>query len=226
MSAKRRAIGPVVALAALALPAPAEAVVREIGVPPDQPLPVPTCPENCQAVVQATGYQVQLGNTRNPFRVNRAGRVVAFTIRLGKPDAEQRSFFENTFGGRAQARLAVLKPARTARRHRLLQQSEVFQLTPYFGSSPTFALDRPLTIEPGNVIALTTPTYAPAFAVGLGEDIAWRSSRPANDCNEFQIPSAQQTLRSLRTYQCFYRTARLLYSATFVPNPTPTEPQS
>jgi hypothetical protein len=222
----KRAIAPVVLLAALFAPAPAHAVVRELGLPADQPLPVPTCPENCQAIVQATGYQVQLGANRNPFRSNRAGHVVAFTIRLGKPDAEQRRFFESTFGGRAQARLAVLKPARTARRHRLLAQSRVFNLTPYFGSSPTFALSRPLPVEPGNVIALTVPTYVPAFAVGLGSDQAWRSSRPANDCNEFQIPSAQQTLRSLRTYPCFYRTARLLYHATFVPAPTPTEPES
>ena len=34
--------------------------------------------------------------------------------------------------------------------------------------------------------------------------------------------AAQQTVKSQHPYQCFYRTARLLYSATYIPNPTPT----
>lgn len=222
MRAVKRAIFPAVMLAALAAAVPAGAATREFGEFPDHPLPSATCPTNCQAIVQATGYQLQIGTHKHPFRARRDGKVVAFTVRLGKPDADQLRFFQNTFGGKAQLRLAILRPAKTKQRHRLLAQSEAFNVEPYFGSTPTFALDRALPLKKGNEIALTVPSWAPAFAVGLANDITWRSSRPSNDCNQFQIPSAQQTLMSLRTYGCFYRTARLLYTVSYVPTPRET----
>jgi hypothetical protein len=223
MSAVKRAIVPALILgAALAAAGPAGATTREFGEFPDQPLPNATCPTNCQAIVQATGYQVEIGSHKHPFKARRDGKIVAFTIRLGKPDPDQLRFFQNTFGGRSQVRLAVLRPARTKNRHRLLAQSEAFNTEPYFGSTPTFALDRALPLLKGNEIALTVPTWVPAFAVGLTQDMSWRSSRPRDDCNEFQIPSAQQTLMSLRTYGCFYRTARLLYTVSYVPTPRAT----
>ena len=212
----------------LLLAAPAGANVREIGLPTDQPFPPASCPADCRAVGGITGYQVQLGATKNPFLINKEGKIVAFTIRLGKPDAQAQQFFENLFGGRAQARLSVLKLARTNRRARLKAQSEIFDLTPYFGSTPTFALDKPLEVGPRTVVALTLPTWAPAFQVNLASDNAWRSSRDADSCGDDDLrrPAAQQTLNSLRTYGCFYRTARLLYSATYVPKPEESNPQT
>ena len=196
--------------------------MREVGLPADSPFPEASCPENCQAIGQVTGFQVQLGTNRNPFLLRRRGKIVAFTIRLGRPNADQIQFFTNLFGGRPQVRLALLKGSRRGRRYRLKAQSEVFNLAPYYGSSPTFALDRPLQVEPNYTVALTVPTWAPAFTVNLGADQAWRSSRARSDCADVSQPAAQQTVNSLRTYRCFYRTARLLYSATFIPDPRPT----
>jgi hypothetical protein len=212
-----------ICVAALAAAPSAHAVVRELGL--EQPFPLASCPDNCQAIGQVTGYQVQVGEARNPFRSNREGKVVAFTVRLGKPNQEQIQFFSGLFGGPPRARLSVLRPAKLKRRHRLTGQSEVFDLAPYYGSTPTFALQRPLTVQPGYVVALTVPTWAPVFAVGLGQDQAWRSSRAATACDDVSQPAAQQSLGSLRIYGCFYRTARLLYSATFIPKPTPTTGQ-
>jgi hypothetical protein len=60
----------------------------------------------------------------------------------------------------------------------------------------------------------------PAFAVNQPADVAWRFSR--QNCDDAQEPAAQQTLKSLRTYACFKRTARPVYSVTFIPDPTPT----
>jgi hypothetical protein len=220
---RKRVIWLLAAVATLALARSAHAAVLEIGA--QQPLPAASCPTSCQAVGRVSGFQVQQSSFRNPFRVNRAGKIVAFTIRLGRPNRRQRNFFTRLFGGPPSARLSILRPARTKRRHRLTGQSEVFDLAPYYGSTPTFALARPLTVQRGYVVAVTVPTWAPVLAVGLGQDQAWRSSRLGGSCDEVSQPAAQQLLGSLRSYGCLYRTARLLYSATLVPTPpTTTEP--
>ena len=200
--------------------APAHAEVRELGVSPESPLVDPSCPTDCQAIGRVSGYPVQVGALKNPFLISEPGTVVAFTIKMGKPDAQQTTFFSNLFGGQPQARLSILKPAHTKHRHRLQAQSEVFNLQTYFGSAPTFALAKPIKVDKRSVIALTVPTWVPAFAVNQPNDVAWRFSR--QNCDDAQEPAAQQTLKSLRTYACFKRTARPVYSVTFIPDPKPT----
>jgi hypothetical protein len=216
----RRTIPVLAALFALAAAAPAGAAIKELGFP--SPFPAASCPQDCQAIGQVTGYEVQIGATKNPVQVTRPGKIVAFRIALGKPDKQQTQFFNNLFGNVPQARLSILSLGRRHRLATLVAQSEIFKLAPYFGSTPTFALAKPIPVGPRNVVALTVPTWAPAFAVNLGADQAWRSSRSSANCNDVQQPAAQQTLKSTRSYSCFYRTARLLYSATYIPNPTPT----
>jgi hypothetical protein len=205
---------------ALVAAAPAGAEVRELGVSGDAPLVDPSCPANCQAIGRVSGYPVQIGQLKNPFLINEPGKVVAFTIKLGKPDAEQTTFFSNLFGGEPSVRLSILKPARSKHRHRLLGQSEVIDVASYLGSAPTFALKTPITVNKRSVVALTVPTWVPAFAVNQPNDTAWRFSR--ENCDDAQEPAAQQTLKSLRTYACFKRTARPVYSVTFIPDPKPT----
>jgi hypothetical protein len=216
-----RSLAAIATFAAALCAAPsAHAVVREIGVP--EPFPLAGCPDDCQAVGQVSGFQQRIGTSTHPFRSNRQGHVVAFTIRLGQPNADQMQFFQNFFGGPPSARLSILRP-KGKRSYKLIRQSEVFQLAQYLGSTPSFALERRLKVLPRDTIALTVPTWVPAFAVGLGDQYAWRSSRPRSVCDATTSePSAQQTKGSRRTYGCFYRDARLLYSATFVPTPTPT----
>jgi hypothetical protein len=205
---------------ALAAAAPAAADVRELGVSADAPLVDPSCPADCQAIGRVSGYPVQIGQLKNPFLINEPGKVVAFTVKLGKPDAEQTTFFTNLFGGEPSVRISILKPARLKHRHRLLAQSEVFDVQSFFGSSPTFALKAPIPVTKRTVVALTVPTWVPAFAVNQPSDSAWRFSR--ENCDDAQEPAAQQTLKSLRTYACFKRTARPVYSVTFIPDPKPT----
>ena len=76
-------------------------------------------------------------------------------------------------------------------------------------------------VRKGQTVALTVPTWAPAFNGKLGTDMAWRSSRSSKSCNG-TTQAAQQRVKSQHPYQCFYRSARLLYSVTLVPTPTPT----
>jgi hypothetical protein len=187
--------------------------------------PAVSCPANCQAVGQVTGFEVQQGTTKNPFQRKRRGKVVAFSITLGKPKKSDIDFFNKLFGTPPQAQLVVLKPG-TKQRYRVTGISPPFDLTNYFGSTPTFALPRPLTVKPGYVVALTVPTWAPAFAVNLGNDEAWRSSRDPKHCDDVQQKAAQVTRGQLASYGCLYRTARLMYTVTFIPDPRVTSPQT
>jgi hypothetical protein len=185
--------------------------------------PAVSCPDNCQAVGQVTGFEVQQGTTKNPFVRKRRGKVVAFSITLGKPKKSDMDFFNKLFGSPPQAQIVVMKPG-TKNRWRVSGISPVFDLTKYLGSTPTFALPRPLTVKPGYVVGLTVPTWAPAFAVNLGNDEAWRSSRDPAHCNDVQQKAAQVTRGQLASYKCIYRTARLMYTATFIPDPRVTNP--
>lgn len=189
----------------------------------------PTCPaERCPVLVQLTGYQGRAaGGSKNPFYIRRDGFLTAFTINLGQPTAEQITYFNDNFGSPSQVRISVLRRGRTRRNrlsHRLISQSEVVEVDDYFGSSPTFVLRRPLRVKRTNWIALTVPTWAPSFAVGLGKGNWWRSSRPRNTCDgpESLEDFALQDLRDVATFGCTYGGAKMLYTVTYVPDPRPT----
>jgi hypothetical protein len=185
--------------------------------------PAVSCPTNCQAIGQVTGFEAQQGTTKHPFAPTRRGKVVAFSITLGTPKDTDISFFTKLFGGDPAAQISVLKPVPKKKQQYVVSGlSDVFQLTPYFGSTPTFALTRPLTVKPGYVVALTVPTWAPAFAVGLANDEVWRSSRDPAHCDDVQQKAAQTARGKTATYSCLYRTARLMYTVTFIPDPRVT----
>src|SRR3954466_1648023 len=198
MPVVRRILPVLAALFALAAAAPAGADVADLGGTP--PLRTPSGPQDCQAIGKVTGYQVQIGEKKNPLFITKPGKIVAFTIALGKPDKEQTQFFNNLFGNEPQARLSILKLGHRKRRATLIAQSPVYKLAPYFGSTPTFALPKPIQVGARDVVALTVPTWAPAFAVNLGTDQAWRSSRSSENCNDVQQSAAQQTLKTTRSY--------------------------
>jgi hypothetical protein len=205
-------------LAALAAPQAAQAKVIELGstIPRAQV----SCPANCQAVGRVTGYQGRGGPVRDPFVIRRAGKIVAFTIRLGSPDANQQRFFQDLYGGPPQVRLSILRRGerrRTRSNHRLLAQSKAYRLDKFFGSAPTFVLDKAIEVERKNIVAITVPTWAPAFAVGLERDHWWRSSREKRRCDNVSQNAQQTRLMSVKAFGCTYFTARLYYTATYIP---------
>ena len=207
-----------------AFPAAAEAKYRELGAVDSTVKP--SCPTDpCQAIGRVTGYMNRIGDRKKVFRVPHTGYVTAWTIHLGNPDASQIDFFTNLFGGPPQARLSIVRPGKKAKKrrgrpHRLLQQSPLEELDDFFGSTPTFALTDPLRVKPGNYVALTVPTWAPALGLGLPRDNSWLASRQP-DCENVSQRAATQSIGGIRHYGCTYRTARLLYSATYVPDPRP-----
>src|SRR3954452_17220789 len=201
---------------ALLVPAAgAQAKIIEIGQTTD--VATPSCPRTCNAVSRTTGYQAKIGPKRGLFTVPQDGRIVAWTITLSKPGPSQIKFFQDNLGGEASAGISLLRPGAHLF-SRTVRSSPVHTLTPFFGKSVQFALTRTLVAHKGEVVALNVPTWAPALAVGLGGDTAWRASRPKSGCRDTQTQTAQQA-GQLTQYNCLYRTARVLYTATLVTAP-------
>jgi hypothetical protein len=216
------AMSAAVASAVLALPAAAAAKLTEIGAM--QPAATPACPAKpCYALTRTTGYQAKVGTKRGTHVIPRAGRIVAWSITLGKPGRKQVKFFDDNLGGASTAQITILRPG-TKLRYRVVGQGEAQKLAPFFGTTAQFALERSIPVKKGYVVALTTPTWVPALAVNLATDTSWRASRAKGTCDETSRQTAQTSADALAQYYCLYRGARLTYSATFVPDPVPPKP--
>lgn len=204
----------------LALPTGSLAKLSEVGVIPETTPPsTPSCPSSCLAVTRTTGFQVKVGSTRSLLTAPRDGTVVAWTIALGKPNATQVKFFNANEGGTPAAAIAVLRPQpKPNLSYKLVAQSPLVQLTPYFGKTAQFPLASTIQVKKGDVLALTVPTWAPALALGFTNETSWRASRPRNQCSSTSAQSAQQTGATVQ-YFCLYRQARLTYSATLISTP-------
>ena len=215
----------IAALAALAVPGAASARAIEIGtLAGEQELPAPSCPTRpCFAVSRTTGYQAKVGTNRGLMKVPQDGRIVAWTIRLSKPGRSQIRFFDNRLGGEASAGLSLLKPGKRLF-GRVMAQSPVVQLQPFFGQTVQFPLEQSLPARKGQLVALTVPTWAPALATNLGSDTSWRASRPAGECDDTETQTAQGEIRDLAQYRCLYQRVRLTYTATLITEPKPNRP--
>jgi hypothetical protein len=206
-------------LAALACAAPASARIIEVGATAARA--TPTCPSSpCRAVTRTTGYQAKVVDSRAAYVVPRNGRIVAWTITLGSPDARQIEFFEDSYG-EASAQLTILRRGRKLF-HRVIGQSPVQQLQPYFGQSVQFPLERSIRVRRGQVVALTVPTWAPALTQLLTDGSSWRASRAKNRCDDTDSQTAQTRIGTRTQYRCLYK-ARLTYSATLITNPKPNK---
>jgi len=219
------------ALVALALPLAAAGNIVTLGKA-DPALPTSKCPNDpCLAAYQMTGYQeVANDSRRRPYLIRRDGRVIAFTVKLGKLTQEQIDFFDGRFDDPASVRLSILRKGQRKPRlhdHRMVAQSEVFSVERHLGTSPTFVLDEPLDVERGNIVALTVPTWAPVLSSEQERAEYWRSSRSRGNCGtaeENAPPSAHMRVGSLRDWRCSYRGERLLYTVTYVPENRETKP--
>jgi hypothetical protein len=209
---------------ALLVPQAADAKIVELGA--KVPTSKVSCPDNCQAVGRVTGYQGRGGNIATPFLIPRQGKITAFTVRLGKPDANQQQFFNDLYGSPPKVAISVLQRQKKGKRqtmeHKLLRQSNEFRVDQYFGSAPTFILDKPLQVNAKNIVALTVTTWAPAFAVGLDRSYWWRSSRTKGKCDNVSQMAQLTKVNSLKVFGCTYFTARLYYTATYIPDNKPT----
>jgi hypothetical protein len=185
----------------------------------------------CRVEGHITGFQSIADGVARPFEAPFEGKIVAWSITLAKPSAvetktttDEVGFFNDFFGTPSEARIGVLRPVEGSKppKYTLVRQSPVEVLNPYFGSTPVFALDHPLTVLQGQIVALTVPTWAPMFALNLSEENTWRGSRLPEHCisrEDVQGGHPQQGVGKIKTYGCYYSKARLLYTATLVKKP-------
>jgi hypothetical protein len=183
-------------------------------------VPNPSCPGSpCQAIGSVTGFQLNNGQTSLPFNVPRDGKITAWTLTLAQPTNKQRSFFNGFFGTPPEARLAVLRrvPGTNPPRYNLRSQGSIHVLSPFLGQTVKFSSS--LEVKKGDIIGLTVPTWAPAFAQEQPATNAWRASRAPGKCtnsNDLRQGEPQMKVGRRATYGCRYSTARLLYTATLV----------
>jgi hypothetical protein len=182
--------------------------------------PDPSCPDlPCQAIGSVTGFQVNNGQASLPFAVPNDGTIKAWTLTLAQPTGSQRTFFNGFFGTPPQARLAILRrvPGTSPPRYNLRRQGAVKVLSPYLGQTVKFSSN--LKVEKGDIVGLTVPTWAPAFAQDLTAKNVWRASREEDACKnatDIRQGEPQEKVGTRKTYGCKYTTARLLYTATLV----------
>lgn len=216
---------------AFAFPSGASARIVELGA--EAEAVNPSCPADpCEAAVRVTALQGRAsGGPKNPYYIRREGWLVAFTVTLSRPSAEQIEFFTDNFGSPPAVQLAVLRRGETREtrlNYRLISESETFPVEDYFGSSPTFVLEQPLRVTRGNWVGVTVDTWAPMFANNLTRGNWWRSSRAKRSCdpprslNQF----AMEDRGGVSVFGCTYHGARLLYTATFIPDNRPTTEES
>ena len=185
----------------------------------------------CRVEGHVTGYQVKAGGVENPYEVPFDGKLIAWSITLSRPSrtdskttTDEVGFFDEFLGKPSQARIGVLRPVEGSKppKYTLVRQSPLERLNPYFGSTPVFALEHPLSVLRGQVVALTVPTWAPMFAFNTTSEDTWRGSRLPGHCSskeDIQGGHPQQGVGKTKTYGCYYSSARLLYTATLVKKP-------
>jgi len=204
---------------------------KELGLEPDNKPEADCKDEPCRATGKMSGFQVQQLKqadgtqvTKFPTKV-RGGNswLVAFSLTMGDPDAEQREFFNRLWGKPAEARISVFEPAPSAgdrknkkQRYSLHSQSEVYDVRPWFGKKAWFVLKKRMHVERGSVIGLTLPTWAPVLATDLRKRERWRSSRKPGHCDELERDRARQTTGQITKFECLHSTARLLFTALVI----------
>ena len=214
-------------LSAVALAAPGIASAKMIDLGAFDTSLKPGCPGTpCYAISRTTGYQARSGSKKAPMVVSRNGRIVAWTISLGKPTSKQIKFFDSKLGGEATAQLTILTVTKKSKKTPkakagavVARQGELVKLKPYFGRTVQIALQRSIYVKKGQIVALTVPTWAPALATGLDSSTVWNASRGKSQCEDTQGQTSQLAVKQFSDYYCKYTTARITYSAQIIPDP-------
>ena len=231
-------------LAALVAISPGEAdsaPLRVVALGKTSEAPPASCPgkivnnveiKPCRVEGHVTGFQAIAGGVARPYEAPFDGKVVAWSITLAKPsrketeDDDRRDRLLQRIPRQALAG-ADRHPAPDRRLEAAATTSwsaraRSRRSTPTSARTPIFALDHPLTVLKGQVVALTIPTWAPMFAFNVSAENTWRGSRLPGHCSskeDIQNGHPQQGVGKTKTYGCYYSNARLLYTATLVKQP-------
>jgi hypothetical protein len=219
------------------LPGSAAAQVVELGDQTATPLVAPTCPPNesaakCTIVLtRVTALATYTDGVYLPTKVTKTGRIVAFSVGLSSlsKSASTRKqdidYLNGTYGGDAQVQMTVLKREgkRRLHRYRVVAQTPVFHVVQYLGSVVQLPLAKSVPVTPGDLIALSTPTWAPVLAINLSQkSFHYRQSRNHHCDAPPTVEKAQSS--GVTSYDCTYSGTRVEYAATEVTNPVASNP--
>ena len=228
-----------VALLAIAA-SPAFGAIIELGSTAT-PLAKPTCPAtgSCPIILTETTALETLSNaTAYPTTAAHNGRIVAFTVTPAAVTAADingtaatkttpaQPGLNATYGGASEVAITVLKVSSTKllpglRVYKVVAESPLFKLQPYFGHLVQFVLNDSLPIAKGELVALTVPTWAPLLSVDLARtQFAWRASRTSG-CLSYTVQTAQLLLGDSTEYKCYFNATRVEYTATEITLPVP-----
>lgn len=226
-------------LAALAA-VPALAIANEYEVGQTKsPVVAPTCPPSlpssqCTIILtRVTALETLRDGTAYPTRVKTSGRLVAFTVGLSALSSSATTrksyihFLDQAYGGTTQIAVTVLRPVgkKTQWRWQTIAASPLYHVESYLGNVIQIPLDNSLEVKPGDVVALTTPTWAPVLTINVdNKQFAYRQSRTANCNNPPGQEQAQLTAGQTAGYSCDYPGTRVEYSASEVSYPFGTNP--
>ncbi|HET9075148.1 MAG TPA: hypothetical protein VFN48_11255 [Solirubrobacteraceae bacterium] len=224
-------------LLAAAVPATASATEVQLGQT-SSPLVAPTCPPgtsaaNCTILLtKMTGVETMSDSTLFPTRVKQPGVLFAMTLGISSAAKAYVSSLDKTYGGAPSAELTVLRPLGSAGRYRfqVVAQSPAQTLTAYQGSVEQFPLAQALPVVPGEIVALSTGTWAPVLAIDQSKtSFAYRQPVVATPQTPGAKPSCWQTtlgtplsIGNQNSYGCNYAGTRIEYTATEVTTPTPS----
>lgn len=204
------------------------------------PIVAPVCPPGVSSakctiiLTRVTALETIRDGTTYPTTVTAPGEITAFTVGLSALSSNKSTqktyihYLDGTYGGTARVALTVLAPGggkKTQWRWKVVAETPVYHVEPYLGSVVRIPLDSALPVSKGEVVALTTPTWAPVLSIDLGpKTFAYRQSRQ-NSCNSPPASSqAQLTLGQIASYSCDYPGTRVEYSATEDLYPLGTKP--
>ena len=192
-------------------------------------------------LTEATALEVNTDGTPYPTTALYKGRIVAFSVTpakvtltdiTGTPATKTKPAqpgLDATYGGASEVAITVLKATASKsklppgqRPYRVVAESPLFKLQPYFGHLVQFVLGQSLPIAKGDFVALTVPTWAPLLSVNLSKtQFAWRASRTRTGCLTYTVQAAQLTDGDTTTYPCYFTATRVEYTATEVTLPVP-----
>jgi hypothetical protein len=222
-----------------ALPAAAYAAYTELGAT-KSPIVAPVCPPNVAAaqctiiLTRVTALETLRDGTAYPTTVKQAGRITSFSVGLSLLSTNKSTrksfihYLDATYGGTTRVAITVLRPGvgkKTDFSWQVVAESPVYHVEPYLGTVVQIPLETTLEVKPGDVIALTTPTWAPVLTINIdGKKFAYRQSRSTNCSGPPATNQAQMTSGQTANYKCDYPGTRLEYSATEVYYPLGTNP--
>jgi hypothetical protein len=230
----------VAATLGVALVAVAAARVIELGDQTSTALVAPSCPPglkpvDCKLVLtRDTALATIRDGVSYPTRVNKAGRIVAFSVGLSdlfkNTSARKRSinYLNGKYGGDAQVQVTVLKRiGRKGQKWQVVTQGPIFHVIQYLGSVAQLPLVKSIQVRPGEAIGLTTPTWAPVLSIDVNprNKFAYRQARGSNpNCGPPATSQQAQRVGEISDYQCKYAGTRIEYAATEVTYPVASNP--